>query len=629
MTTFDQIQAAFPNGSMVGGEWVTLCPVHGDTGRKAPNLHIKVEGQKLLTFCNAGCPKDAVFNAVLARIKTPTANHKPETTSGADGWGYSLAKLVVAERLLESAKEFLTDRGITIETARRLRFGFENGYVVIPTFVDGELVAVKHRNTKPSSKEKKWKKFNRDKSTHWLFNRATFTDACFADDVYITESELDAAMLESMGIRAVSVDTAGHKISDADVSLLKNFLGTLVFAPDTDKPGIGCALKLAEDLGLEAAIGLKPPTKDLGDLHKKDPATFADNLMALRNGAIPLWQFGFRSVAQLEPGEIRMLIKGVSPEGNNMLGAASGVGKTWFQLSQAKAICTKQPFMGVFEVPERLNVLYLIPEAGDRGFRIRCEKMGIPTDGSVFRCRTMRDGILRLDDPMLAAAIKDWKPVIFLDTAIRFAGFKDENSSAENAGGLANLIFEMLKLGSPAVFSAHHSPKSTAEPDEKKQKLKEMTLENMLRGTGDIGAMCDCVWGLQPDDGGKEAAKEYLDESRNLTRLFVKCIKPRDFEPVDTFRIQGKPYIDEIGNFVVLTDQESSLEDTGRRAAHLIKAEPKISLTALAKKLGVSRNRLAKEIQIPGWAWKETSRTTGLWVPKSENENDTPFTETQ
>ena len=559
MTTIEQIRDAFPNGKLQGDEWVTLCPVHGDTGRKCPNLHIKVAGETFLAHCNAGCSQQAVFSAVRERLSGSPSYEDRKTESQPSGdWGYSLARLQQAETKLADVESFLSSRGITIETARRLRFGFEASYLVMPTFVDEELVAVKCRATKPSGKEKKWKKFNRDKGSHWLFNRSTLLDACFADDVFITESELDAAMLESMGIHAVSVDSAGHRLAEADAGLLKNFLGTLVFAPDTDRPGIGCALQLAEELGLETAIGIKPPTKDLGDLYAQNPGAFAEKLSALRGEAVPLWQFGFRSVAQLEQGEIRMIIKGISPEGNNMLGAASGVGKTWFQLSQAKAICTALPFMGVFEVPERMKVLYLIPEAGDRGFRIRCEKMGIPLDGSVFRCRTMRDGIFRLDDPMLTAAIKDWQPVIFLDTAIRFAGFKDENSSAENAGGLANLIFAMLKLGAPAVFSAHHSPKSTAEPDEKKQKLKEMTLENMLRGTGDIGAMCDCVWGLQPDDGGKESLREYLDESRNLTRLFAKCIKPRDFEPADPFRIQGKPYIDEQGDFVVLTSDDAS-----------------------------------------------------------------------
>ena len=600
---------------------MTFCPVHDDLHN--PNLNIKPDANGFLAYCNAGCSQASVFEAVRSRLTRNLGEpHRTAATStSTTDWGYSETRLRQAEARLKEAASFLESRGITIETARRLHFGFENGYVVMPTFVDSDLVKVKLRNVKPTSKDDKWKKFGKHKGAHFLFNRSALADV-FRETVYLTESELDAAMLESMGHPAISVDSAGHKLCDADKKLIAEFAGTIVFAPDTDKPGIGCALQIAEDLELEDAIGLRPPTKDLGDLYAQDPNAFADKLTALRKVTIPLWQFGFRSVAQLEQGDVRMIIKGISPEGNNMLGAASGVGKTWFQLSQAKAICTGNPFMGAFEIPERMKVLYLIPEAGDRGFRVRCEKMGIPVDGTVFRCRTMRDGILRLDDPLLKAALRDWRPVVFLDTAIRFAGFKDENSSAENAGGLANLIFEMLKMGSPAVFSAHHSPKSTAEPDEKKQKLKEMSLENMLRGTGDIGAMCDCVWGLQPDDGGKESAREYLDESRNLTRLFAKCIKPRDFDPVEPFRIQGKPYIDEQNDFVVLTSADGREEDIGARAAKIVEWDPKVSRNQLAKKLGVSRNR----ITVPGWRYKETSRTTGFWEPDG---GLMPFTKNQ
>ena len=565
--TFEQIRSAFPDGQMDGKEWRTLCWLHGDTGAKHANLIIGFDNEKLIVHCDAGCDQTTVFHAVLARIlkqnpesKTYTqAPPKPWEKSASRDWGYSENRLRQAEAALDRAAEYLANRGISMDTARRLRFGFENGYLVMPYFVDGELAAVKLRASKPVNRDQKWKKHNRDKKTYWLFNRDELKQAVnFADDLYITESELDAAMLISAGYRAVSVDSAQHTLTESDSALLKAFQGQLVFAPDMDKAGIACAMRLVEELGLENAISIKPKTKDLGELYALDSTTFPDRLESLQAHAGPVWQASFRATCELEQGEPRQLIKGVLIEGINLNGSCSGVGKTWLQVSESKALTTGERFVGVFEVPERVKVIYLIPESGDKAFGMRCYKMGIPSDGSVFLCRTLKDGILRLDDPALLMAIRDWHPAIFLDTAVRFAEFKDENSSADNAGGLAESLFSLMREGALAVTGAHHSKKDYASLDKKGKYTHEDSLENCLRGTGDIGAMCDTVWSLRHDDGGKDAPEEYIDASKNLTRLYVSNVKPRDFEPADPFVIQGKPYIDELGDFVVRTSQENS-----------------------------------------------------------------------
>ena len=103
-----------------------------------------------------------------------------------------------------------------------------------------------------------------------------------------------------------------------------------------------------------------------------------------------------------------------------------------------------------------------------------------------------------------------------------------------------------------------------------------------------------------------------MEESKSLTRLWVECVKPRDFEPAEPFVIQGKPYIDERGDFVVLTAQDLPPDiSVWERAAKEVEKDPKISKSALAKKLGVSRNNL----KVPGWRWKDSGRTTGEWEP--------------
>jgi hypothetical protein len=58
-----------------------------------------------------------------------------------------------------------------------------------------------------------------------------------------------------------------------------------------------------------------------------------------------------------------------------------------------------------------------------------------------------------------------------------------------------------------------------------------MSLENVLRGTGDIGAMAATAWGVR-----------MLDATRS--RIQVECVKARDFEPPLPFQLDGKPHID-------------------------------------------------------------------------------------
>ncbi len=128
---------------------------------------------------------------------------------------------------------------------------------------------------------------------------------------------------------------------------------------------------------------------------------------------------------------MKFLISEFMPEGVTLLGALSGSGKTWFCLSMAKAIATGQKFLGHFSVPEPANVLYLIPESGERSFRQRMDLMGIPDER--FLCRTMTAGPIRLNDPELVRAVKELHPVVFLDTAIRFSEAENENDASQSA----------------------------------------------------------------------------------------------------------------------------------------------------------------------------------------------------
>ncbi len=313
------------------------------------------------------------------------------------------------------------------------------------------------------------------------------------------------------------------------------------------------------------------------------------------------WQERFRTLDQLETGPMKMLIEGFAPWGVNGIGSLSGVAKTWFGLSIAKALTSGKPFLSVYPVTQTQNVLYLIPEMGDRTFRNRAEKMGLPmkaTSAPWFRCTTVKDGRIALRDSGLLECIKETKPVIFLDTLVRFNPTDDENSAQQNAKLIANVLFDYQTLGSPGQFFMHHSPKYASDAE-------SMTLENVFRGTGDLGAMCDAAYGLCNDkrkrDNGKEWDAEYFDESKRLTRVLVKCVKPRDFEGPEAFLVQGRPYIDERGDFAVIDGVERRpLEE---RIVAEIQKNVGITVGALRKQFGTRDDRIKKIAKAAGYEW--------------------------
>ena len=236
------------------------------------------------------------------------------------------------------------------------------------------------------------------------------------------------------------------------------------------------------------------------------------------------WQDNFKAVKELEEGEVRMLISGFLPEGVTVIGALPGEGKTLLGLSIAKALTTGKDFLGRFDfsVPGIVPVIYLIPESGGRAFRKRCEKFHIPNDRSLFICRTVSEGsTIGLEDPVLLEAVRRMKPVVILDTLIRFSTSRDENSSMENKQ-LTEGMTGLRQAGAIGVIALHHSTKTMRQAG--------MSLETVLRGTGDIAAFPDAVYGMLRDNS-------LYDHGNGPNEVDVECVKPRDFDPPLPFRI--------------------------------------------------------------------------------------------
>jgi hypothetical protein len=354
-------------------------------------------------------------------------------------------------------------------------------------------------------------------------------------------------------------------------------------------------------------------TLKIGDKPLDGPDAIAYEAAMLQKKAenVSKWQDNFKAVKELEEGEVRMLINGFLPEGTTFIGALPGEGKTLLALSIVKALTTGAKFLGKpeFSVPGITPVIYLIPESGGRAFRKRCEKFHIPSDRDVFVCRTISEGAtLPLDDASLIEAVRIMRPVVILDTVIRFSESSDENAAMQNKQ-MADDIIKLRQMGAIGVIGLHHSAKSMRESG--------MTLENVLRGTGDLAAMADAVYGLMRDGG-------LYENGYGPNEIDIRCLKPRDFDPPLPFRIAAtrktgdktighavgiESVIDAIGDFSIV-GKSAAQARLDAKLVELVRANPEITLAALNKETGVTNWEIRKALGRLGWTKKGYGKKT-------------------
>jgi hypothetical protein len=325
------------------------------------------------------------------------------------------------------------------------------------------------------------------------------------------------------------------------------------------------------------------------------------------------WRSQFKTVGELEQGDVKMLISDFIPEGTIFIGGLPGEGKTLFALSIAKALTTGKPFLGKFMVPEVTPVIYLIPESGGRAFRKRCEAFKIPNNPNLFLCRTVSEGsTLPLDDASLFEAIKRLKPIIILDTIIRFSEAQDENQAMQNKA-LVDDIIRLRQAGAVAVIGLHHATKAMRE--------KGMSLETCLRGTGDIAACADAVYGLLRDS-------MLYDNGMGPNEVDIACLKPRDFQPPMPFRIAMSRKPGNVHGIVVgmesIVDLYGDLQLVTRAATtaaygdilvDIVSEEPTVTLKELHERTKLTQWTIRTTLKDLGWT-KDKGGTKGgkVWA---------------
>lgn len=163
---------------------------------------------------------------------------------------------------------WLGNRGITQETARKFRLGYvpqnhdsEPRYldrISIPYLRPAGVVEIKYRLV---GDDERPKYVNRPGAETKLFN----TDAAFtaADSIIITEGELDAIILDQIGLPAIGVPGVNNFKPHFD-RIFEDFDRVLVYA-DGDKPGHDFADELQSRLG--ATPVHMPDGMDVNDVY--------------------------------------------------------------------------------------------------------------------------------------------------------------------------------------------------------------------------------------------------------------------------------------------------------------------------------------------------------------------------
>jgi hypothetical protein len=131
--------------------------------------------------------------------------------------------------------------------------------------------------------------------------------------------------------------------------------------------------------------------------------------------------------------------------------------------------------------------------------------------------------------------------VVVIDTAVRFV-IGDENSS-EDMKVFAADCFSLMKQGAASVLVLFHSPKGTKD-------ASELTLENALRGSGDLGAFVSSCWATRLQDPDNDEWK---------SPSYMKNVKQRDFK--------SKPFevtSDELGRLHIVDKPGTNVKLSGK-----------------------------------------------------------------
>jgi 5S rRNA maturation endonuclease (ribonuclease M5) len=553
-TALENLLSRFPSARKNGSEWKALCPAHKD---RNPSLSITEKDGTVLLHCFAGCSQDSVLEAAGIDPKELFARNSGTGRNEASG-------------AIVATYDYVNENGELLYQVTRH---------------DPKDFRVRRRNGKGG-----WI-WGIGNTRRVLYN---LPQVIAANLVFAVEGEKDANTAVKIGIVATTNVFGAGKWQNNYSETLRG--KDVVIIADADETGRNHAKLVGTSLHLRAkSIKMieMPNAKDLSEwveaigdgasaeqlkrlvLALAEDAPEWESSDAAEEKELPNWRNMFHTVEEFEnaPPLSFAIENFLQHDAVTGIVGLSGQGKTWVGTSIGKALLFGPGTLwGLFKVQRRADrVIYLIPESTIAPFKHRLELMGLYEEIRTDRLlvRTLSKGPTpSLDDPRICEAVRGAH--VIADTAVRFLGEADESNASEIARGLSEDLLGLLGAGALTVLALFHSPKSFSTQS-------AMTLENMIRGTGELGAILATAWGVKQ-----------IDAALNI--IHVENLKPRDFQPCGPFQIVGRPYIDTQKDFALhkkpeecgsLADEQPELKKGGGASAE--KREMKSANVALVR----------------------------------------------
>ena len=306
----------------------------------------------------------AVDDHTAAPVKTQPAPTSAPATGGAEAQAdYKAYFMECGERITDrAALEYLSFRGISVETAAQYGVGFDPAWrsqqavkngrnppisprLIVPTSDSSYLARDTRREL--TEQEKRFAKMK--EGAVQLFNPDALTRAAENAPVFIVEGEIDALSIIEAGGEAVAIGSTSNTHKLLEYIEEHGTKATLLLCPDNDEAGRRAGRELAEGLqGLNIAhlsVDITGGHKDANEALTSNRGAFIDAVQAAQRSTSATPDSVTAYINSLMAGEIENFRRsstrktgfenldrqagGIYP-GLYVLGAISSLGKTTF-----------------------------------------------------------------------------------------------------------------------------------------------------------------------------------------------------------------------------------------------------------------------------------------------------------
>lgn len=380
---------------------------------------------------------------------------------------------------------YFTGRGLSDETVRRFGLVVENGYAVLPVFVDGVCRSVCRRAIDPAVEPR----YQNSRGAMQLWNSAAMERAA-GKALFVTEGIFDALSLEELGFPAVALCGAantGKLVQKIDEYVPVAWPEKMILAGDSDAAGQGMNEKLREQLtarGIACAVLALPDScKDVNEALVQD----RDALQAVCKAAAAaqevqqqqtledeflayLGRRGWAAVMSTGIAGLDKALDGGLHAGLTVLGAVSSMGKTSLMLQMADTLAAAG--RNVLFITIEMSRMELIAKSAVRGTRERARPLldgRLPENKvrsliSAYRQKTGGRVELWEPDAPLTPAFLDEKvsafceqhesPVLFLDYLQLVAPVRAGMTEKQTADAAVAMLKQLARRYEMPVIAA-------------------------------------------------------------------------------------------------------------------------------------------------------------------------------